>query len=149
MLEKYLWFIYSLTAAVLWGIHYATAGQLSKTMPASLISLGYLIFVAVAALLFMFLFFRDLMDINQLQSYLTLTTLWQLGLMVLTGCLSNFLVFTAIADSTATKASIIEITYPFFVALFGVLMYREQELNIQVMIGGLLILLGSVIIIKS
>lgn len=149
MLQNYLWFIYSLTAAMLWGVHYATAGHLSKTIPPSLISVAYLVFVAIAAIGFMVIFLRPALDIKQLGSYVNVASASLLGLMVLTGCIGNILVFYAIADSTATKASIIEITYPIFVALFSLLLFREDTLNVQTGIGGILILVGAVIVAKS
>jgi drug/metabolite transporter (DMT)-like permease len=149
MLQQYLWFIYALTAAVLWGIHYATAGELSKSIPSSLISLAYLVLVAIAAVLGMLIFRQPALNLGQLATYLTPKVALEIGVMALTGCISNFLVFSAIADSTATKASIIEITYPFFVALFATLLYREKALDVQTGIGGLLILTGVFIVLKS
>ncbi len=149
MLQDYLWFIYALTAAILWGIHYATAGELAKTMSPFLITVAYLVFVSVTILGMIVIFQPPTLELKLLSSYLNKTTIFRLGLMVLTGGLSNFLVFSAIADSSATKASIIEITYPFFVALFATFLYRENALNLQTAIGGLLILFGVVIVLKS
>jgi drug/metabolite transporter (DMT)-like permease len=149
MLQDYLWFIYALIAAMLWGMHYATAGELSKTLPPFFISMAYLIFLGISAL-GMLIFFRPLAsDLKEFVSYLSWRNLAQLLVMVLTGGVSNFLVFSAIADSSATKASIIEITYPIFVALFAMFLYRENTLNLHTGIGGFFILVGVVFVMRS
>ena len=81
--------------------------------------------------------------------HVNLNVLMQLAIMVVTGCLSNFLIFNAIADSTATKASIVEITYPLFVAIFSLILYGENSLNLGLGIGGLLIFMGIIVVFKS
>ncbi|MCU0533723.1 MAG: hypothetical protein MUD14_07495 [Hydrococcus sp. Prado102] len=42
MLQNYLWFIYAIACAVLWGIQYATIEQLLKVIPIHLVMLVYL-----------------------------------------------------------------------------------------------------------
>ena len=81
--------------------------------------------------------------------HVNLNVLMQLAIMVVTGCLSNFLIFNAIAGSTATKASIVEITYPLFVAIFSLILYGENSLNLGLGIGGLLIFMGIIVVFKS
>jgi drug/metabolite transporter (DMT)-like permease len=46
-----------------------------------------------------------------------------------------------------TLASLIEISYPFFVVLFTWVFFRQCQLNLSTMIGGLLILAGVFVII--
>lgn len=148
MFQDRLWFFYALTAAVLWGLHYATAGQLSQRMPSPVISLVYIVLVALTSLLGMAFLSRPMIDIKLLLPYVTLPNLWQLLLMVFTGAVANFLAFASIADSNATKASLIEITYPLFIPIFAILLYRDNHLNVQTLIGGLIILIGINVIIK-
>lgn len=149
MLQNYSWFFYALAASVSWGVHYATAGQLSKTIPSPLISMVYLVFVAVFSIAAMAAFSYPTIDTEHLLSCWTLSTVLQAGLLVLTGCIGNFLVFSAIADSSATKASIVEITYPFFVALFTLMIYGENELTEQTIIGGVLVIVGITVVVKG
>ena len=149
MLKEHTWLFSALTAAMSWGIHYAAAGALSKKLPASLITILYLTLVTVSSVLIM-IFIRGPQLLTQdVINHLNLNVLTQLGIMVVTGCLSNFLIFNAIADSTATKASIVEITYPLFVALFSLVIYGENSLNLGLGIGGLLIFSGVIIVFKS
>jgi len=68
---------------------------------------------------------------------------------VLVGCASTILIFAAIAKGTATKASMIEISYPLFVAVFALVLYHEDTLNWQTLIGGLIMLAGVIVVLKS
>jgi drug/metabolite transporter (DMT)-like permease len=148
MFQNYLWFIYALGAAILWGIQYATLEQLTKTVPIPLLTLGYtamltLVYAGVFALL------RVNLGLEHLQTYCTYRNLLLFGLVVLVGCGSTLLIFAAIAAGTATKASIIEITYPVFVALFAALLYGEATLTPQLLSGGLLILAGVALVLRG
>ncbi|MBV9385562.1 MAG: EamA family transporter [Chroococcidiopsidaceae cyanobacterium CP_BM_ER_R8_30] len=148
MLANNLWFIYALGAAILWGLQYATIEQLSKTIPTPLLTLAYTIALALTYL-FVFVCFRFELSLAQLRNYWTIRNLLLFGLVVLVGCASTILIFAAIAKGTATKASIIEITYPIFVALFAILLYQEDTLNWQTLIGGLIILFGVIIVLRG
>ncbi|MGA2053413.1 MAG: EamA family transporter, partial [Opitutales bacterium] len=54
----------------------------------------------------------------------------------------------AIQHKNATLASLIEISYPFFVALFAWLLFRDVQLSWATALGGLLILAGIAIIYR-
>jgi drug/metabolite transporter (DMT)-like permease len=60
---------------------------------------------------------------------------------------ANFFMFTSIKQMNAATASMLEISYPFFVVLFSFLILKAP-LNISVLIGGVLIFFGSLIIIR-
>ncbi|MBD1848145.1 DMT family transporter [Cyanobacteria bacterium FACHB-63] len=148
MLQDYLWFGYALGAAILWGIQYATLEQLIKIVPIPLVTLVYtamltLIYLAAFAVL------QVDLGLEQLKVYCTYRNLLLFGLVVLAGCGSTLLIFTAIAAGTATRASIIEITYPVFVAVFAALLYGEATLTPQILSGGLLILAGVALVLKG
>lgn len=148
MLQEYLWFFYALGAAVLWGIQYATIEQLTKTVPTPLLTLTY---TAMLTLVYMGLFalLRIDLELEQWQVYCTRRNLLLFGLVILVGCGSTLLIFAAIAAGTATEASIIEITYPVFVALFAALLYGEASLTPQLLSGGLLILAGVALVLRG
>jgi drug/metabolite transporter (DMT)-like permease len=148
MFDNYLWFMYALGAAILWGLQYATIEQLLKTIPTPLLTLVYTVALALVYL-FAFAWFRPELGLSRFKDYLTARNLWLFGLVVLVGCASTLLIFAAIAQGTATKASIIEITYPFFVALFAIFLYREGSFDWQIIIGGLLILFGVLVVLRS
>jgi drug/metabolite transporter (DMT)-like permease len=49
----------------------------------------------------------------------------------------------------ATLASLIEISYPAFVAVFAWLLFREWQLNAGVLLGALLVFAGCTLIIVN
>lgn len=148
MPQNYLWFIYALGAAILWGLQYATVEQLLKTMPTSLLTLSYTVANAITYLC-VFAWLQPKLGLDKFRDYWTYKNLLLFGLVVLVGCASTLLIFAAIANGTAIKASIIEITYPFFVALFAVMIYKDGTLNMQTLIGGLLTLFGMIVVLRS
>jgi drug/metabolite transporter (DMT)-like permease len=58
-------------------------------------------------------------------------------------------VYLAIGNKNATLASLIEITYPVFVALFSYLMFRHVQVNASVILGGLMVMAGAGLIIYN
>jgi drug/metabolite transporter (DMT)-like permease len=97
----------------------------------------------------LFALLRIDLGLEQWQVYCTRRNLLLFGLVILVGCGSTLLIFAAIAAGTATQASIIEITYPVFVALFAALLYGEASLTPQLLGGGLLILAGVALVLRS
>ena len=53
----------------------------------------------------------------------------------------------AVRGRNATLASLIEISYPVFVALFAWLLFREIHVNASVVVGGLLVFAGVCLIV--
>ncbi|MBU0721939.1 DMT family transporter [Patescibacteria group bacterium] len=66
---------------------------------------------------------------------------------IILGTLANFFIFSGIKRLDASTASIVEISYPFFIVLFSYVLFRSTP-NIYFFIGGILVFIGSVIIIK-
>lgn len=60
---------------------------------------------------------------------------------------ANFFIFSSIKLLDASTASILEISYPFFVILFTMLFFRTVP-NLYFFLGAVLIFFGSLIIIK-
>ena len=59
------------------------------------------------------------------------------------------LLYLAVRGRNATLASLIEISYPAFVAVFAWLLFREWQLNAGVLFGAVLVVTGSVLIIVN
>jgi drug/metabolite transporter (DMT)-like permease len=55
----------------------------------------------------------------------------------------------AIGEKNATLASLIEISYPFFVAVFAWLFFRETQFTWPTVFGGVLILSGVAVVFFS
>jgi drug/metabolite transporter (DMT)-like permease len=70
--------------------------------------------------------------------------------LALTSLSASALLFSSIGSKNATLASLIEISYPVFVAGFAFLLFRETQASASVMIGALLVFAGvGVIIFQS
>lgn len=147
VLQDYLWFVYALGAAIIWGIQYATVEQLAKMLSVPLLTLlmtsGY-----VLTYLLGFSLFKVDLHFNKFPIWNGKAFLY-LGIIILSGCASNLLINSAIAEETATKASLIEISYPFFVALFAALIYQENALSLKTLLGGVFILIGVAIVLAN
>lgn len=62
----------------------------------------------------------------------------------------NFLILYSIHEKNATLASMIEISYPFFIAFFSWLFFKDLQFNAWTMLGGILVFCGiGVILLKS
>jgi drug/metabolite transporter (DMT)-like permease len=134
-MKEHLWFFFSLGAAILWGLQYATTEQLLKTVPVPLFTLAYALSLGAGYML-IFTWTKTELDLNQIDHYLTGKNILLFALIVLIGCISTLLIFSAIEQETAAKASIIEIMYPLFVALFAAVIYREAPLSWPTVFGG-------------
>ncbi|MFA5155653.1 MAG: EamA family transporter [Patescibacteria group bacterium] len=135
-------FIFAIGAAILWGLVYTIDQKiLHNTSPMALLFVDSLL---TALLVLPFLFFdhgsiKALLSSGRLNWTLIISSL-------LLAALANFLIFSGIKLIGASAASMIEITYPFFVVLFSILILRSQP-NICFYLGGALVFIGSAIII--
>ncbi len=140
---KIPWYLAALGAALVWGVHYPLIDNALKrvSLPA------VLLLTAVPILLVVPFWFGTLAD-----DWRTLGTIpWRERLPILAVALTSLtatvLLFVSIGGKNATLASLIEISYPVFVALFAWLLFREIQVNASVVIGGLLVFTGVVVII--
>ena len=137
------WWIYAVGAALIWGVHYPLVGRAMQV--ASPIT----IYILPNIILFLFLPFIYKIVISDYYSIIKST--WDVKLSVFlimfTSIIGSVGVYKAIHSSNATLASLIEITYPLFVVIFSWLLFRENHLNLPVLIGGLLVIVGTGIII--
>ena len=135
-------FIYAIGAAVTWGLVYAIDQKiLQGTSPITLLFIDSL----VTAVVILPIIFFDHDSIKVLLSS-GKTNLSLVFLSLILAALANFLIFSAVKSVGASSASIIEIAYPFFVVLFSIIFFRLAP-NIYFFLGGLLIFIGSAIIV--
>lgn len=139
------WYLTALAAAIVWGLHYPLIEQaLRRVSLATVLAATTVPFVL--ALPFLWGLIAD--DLRRLAAASWPERLPVL-LLPLTTLTASVLLFVSIRSANATLASLIEITYPLFVALFAWVLFRQHELNPGVALGGLLILAGSAIVIIS
>jgi drug/metabolite transporter (DMT)-like permease len=140
-----MWLVYSLGAAILWGINYAASGRvMNKGVSPSNLFLIDLIFAAtiLGGVTVVAGKGRDLLaEVSQLGS----NWVWLATAMVCSTA-GGLAIFKAIDSKNATLASLIEVSYPFFVAVFAWLFFRETQFNWPTVLGGGLILAGVAVV---
>lgn len=137
-------FIYALLASITWGLVYIIAEKvLIKVPPLILIILEYSL-TAVFLIPLIFLNFEQIKSVIS-SDKTSLILIIALALMVL---VANFFIVSSLKLLGASTASVLEISYPFFVVLFAFLLFRTP-LNWQFLLGAILVFLGSVIILQT
>lgn len=146
-----LWLFASLGAAILWGVSYTISQILLKQYG---LSTGMIIFLnqcialpVWGAIIYSSGKFSHDMSILSSGGYVLAVLFLIEALAIVTG---THLTMFSISEKNATLASLIEISYPFFVALFGWFVFKEAQANMWTAFGGLLIFSGiAVIYLKS
>ena len=139
------WYLAALAAAIVWGIHYPLVDHALRKLSLP----GVLLLTALPILLLALLSLRHLQnDVAVLQAS-NWTDRMVLIAPALTSLLGSVLLFAAIGSKNATLASLIEISYPAFVALFAWLLFKEMHLTPGALLGGALIMSGVVLIASS
>ena len=139
------WYVTALGAALVWGVHYPLVDFALKRVSV----FSVLLLTVLPVVLLVPVFLRDLS--HDLDTVRALPGAEQ-GMIAAIGLTSLFgavLLYLSIAGKNATLASLIEITYPVFVAFFAYLMFRHIHLNASVIIGGLLVIAGAGLIIYN
>jgi drug/metabolite transporter (DMT)-like permease len=136
-----MWIVYALAAAIIWGISYAASGRvIERGMTPLVFFFLYTLFGAAAAAAALALAGKTGTLFSEFRA---LGSDW-VGLLVavVSSAAGALLIFIAIAEKNATLASLIEISYPFFVAFFAWLFFRDTQFSWPTILGGLLILGG-------
>ena len=139
------WYLTALGAALVWGIHYPLVDFALKRVSV----FSVLLLSVLPVMLLMPVFLRDLA--RDLGTVLALPGSEQamIAAIGLTSLLGAVLLYVSIAGKNATLASLIEITYPVFVAFFAYVIFRHIHFNASVIIGGLLVMAGAGLIIYN
>jgi drug/metabolite transporter (DMT)-like permease len=136
-----MWIVYAFGAAIIWGISYAASGRVIERGVTPLVFFFlYTFFGATAGLIAMALMGKTGTLISEIR-ILGADWVW-LVVAVVTSAAAGLLIYIAIGEKNATIASLIEISYPFFVAVFAWLFFREIQFNWLTVLGGVLILGG-------
>lgn len=138
------WYATALAAALVWGVHYPLIDfALRRISPFSVLVLT-VIGVALVAPWFAPELARDAATFRRLS--------WReqlpIAAIALTSLTASLLLFAAIGAKNATLASLIEISYPVFVALFAFLLFRQWHVNAGVAFGALLVFAGVALIAR-
>lgn len=136
-----MWTFFALGAAILWGVSYAASGRvMARGLDPVAFFFCYALFAALVAGLLL-LAQGEIGAVPRGIRALGRDWVWLL-LSLAAATVGGLLIYVAIGEKNATLASLIEISYPFFVALFAWLFFRETHFNLATVLGGLLILAG-------
>lgn len=140
----HLGFILAVLASVLWGLTYCLDERVLSSL--SVFKLYFLhclcgVLVAGVILLVQGNSPAGLFSIDTAKASLPL-----IGLTLITATAAALSILGSIQLLGANKSAVLEISYPLFVALFSVLLFKGQ-LQLPVVIGGIFIFIGSAIIV--
>lgn len=137
------WYVTAIGAAIVWGIHYPLVDLVLRH-----VSIMTVLFVtAVPIVLLAPFFFRTIARDFGAWGQLAWDVRGALLALALTSLSGSVLLFISISGKNATLASLLEITYPVFVALFAFLLLREVQFSPSAVIGGVFVLVGAGLII--
>jgi len=139
------WYIAAIGAAIVWGIHYPLIDFAMKRISI----FGVLLLGVLPIFLLMPVFLRELSDDIEIFKSLPGKEQWTILGVSLTSTAGAVLIYLSINNKNATLASLIEITYPVFVIFFAYLLFRQIHINLSVVFGGLMILIGAGLIIYN
>jgi len=140
-----MWIVYALAAAIIWGISYAASGRvIERGMTPLVFFFLYTFFGAAAAAAVLAVTGKTGTLVSEWRS-LGGDWVWLL-VAIVSSATGGLLIYVAIGEKNATLASLIEISYPFFVAVFAWLFFRDIQFNWQTLIGGALILGGVAVV---
>ncbi len=137
------WYVTAVGAALVWGVHYPLVDHALKRI--SLVSV--LLLTALPVILTAPFFYRTLAADFTMWKAMDTGAKGMVLALALTSLLGSVLLFLSIAGKNATLASLIEITYPVFVAVFAFVLFRETHLTPSAVAGGLLVFAGVGLII--
>ena len=136
-----MWVVYALAAAIIWGISYAASGRvIERGMTPLVFFFLYTFFGALSAATALAITGRAGGLSTEVRA-LGADWVW-LVVAVVSSAAGALLIYIAIGEKNATLASLIEISYPFFVAIFAWLFFRDTQFSWATLLGGLLILGG-------
>ena len=139
------WYVTALGAALIWGVHYPLVDFALKRISV----FSVLMLTVLPIVLLMPVFMRDIArDLDTVRT-LPGTDQVMIAAIGLTSLLGAVLLYLSIAGKNATLASLIEITYPVFVAFFAYAIFRHVHINTSVSVGGLLVMAGAGLIIYN
>lgn len=139
------WYIPAIAAAVIWGLHYPLIEFALRRVSLTTVVMLTALPMALVALAF------PARLANDWREFLTLpnSERMMIAAIACTSLAGTVCLYLAVRGRNATLASLIEISYPAFVAIFAWLLFREWQLNTGVLLGAGLVFVGTTLIILN
>lgn len=138
--------ILAVVAAVLWGLTYCLDERVLAHL--SVFKLYFLHCLCGAAVAAAIMLLQGASPAGLFSFDTTKSSLPLVGVTLLTATAAALSILGSIQLLGADKSAVLEISYPLFVALFSVLLFKGQ-LQLPVVIGGAFIFVGSAIIVLA
>ena len=139
-----MWFIFAISASVMWGLTYVIDEKIYEKISVST-SLAIASLCAFVVTLAMSYFTGSLkLDLHELATSRNTLGLVMAGTTTLV--IAEIFIGLSITAKNATLAGLIEISYPLFIALFAYILFRNNQLTISTIVGGILIFSGVIVI---
>ncbi len=139
-----MWIALALGASVFWGITYVINEQVYKKI-SIITSLGITsLFTAIVLLLVAYGSGLLKTDILTITGSKRLIGLILAEIIFLT--LAELFIGLSITNKNAALAGLVEISYPIFIVIFAYLLFRENQISVSTVTGGVLIFIGVFII---
>ena len=141
--------ISAISASLLWGISYAKSGPILKEALSPMLFYFYYSWIGALTATIVLLIqspkreiFSPLLELSSSQLALFLFSL-------ITASVGALMTYRAVGAKNATLASMIEISYPFFVFLFTWMFFGEVQLTLVSGLGAVFILIGVILILLT
>lgn len=128
----------ALLTAMFWGFSYASCEYTLKTIDKKL----FFFITGISTAIFWSVYFVIAKNSEKNQSIDSVSFLW-LIFSICCGLLGNFFCIKAIQQMGSVKASVIEITYPIFCALFIMVCNRTYSLSLIQILCMVIVIIGS------
>lgn len=145
-MTAYIWFLYAIGASLMWGISYVLTERILKdtlALPFFLLLQSALGFIIYAVAIYFTGGLKPGLGAIQKEPQ-SFSIVFLISVLF---CLGTYFLFAAIQLKNASLVSLVEITYPIFVVLFAWLLFRDIQINLYQFLGGLMVLLGSSLVI--
>ena len=135
-----MWALYAISAAILWGVDYALTEKALQNVPFPVLICIELFFGVLTML--GIIFFTGSYKLDFAAVFSSSKTLLLVIVIIIAFNVANIFIVLSIKENNATVSGLIEISYPFFIALFSWLFFRENNLSVGAISGGIFILAG-------
>lgn len=139
-----MWFVLATVASMFWGISYIVSEHLYKRISVYTTLAIEMFFISIIILIAAIKtgdFKRDLTTLSSSGSLIAL-----LATSAIVWAVAELAINFSISEKNATFAGFVEITYPFFIALFAWLLFGQRELTWGTALGGVIVFIGACII---
>lgn len=134
-----MWLACAVIAAILWGLNYALAERILHSIsPTTLLAFEMLIGAICFFVISCFINLKEDIVLISSQSNLLFFLILEIAVVLI----ANLLIVYSIQAKSATVAGFIELIYPLFTIFFTWIIFRDNHITTEVILGGGLIMAG-------